>query len=160
MDLTLSKRGDYVVRAAIALAAAWDQGGFRTIAEVAEEMELPRSFTPQVLGDLARAGLAESKAGRRGGYRLARAPGKILMLEVVEAAEGSLVSQRCPIRDGPCRWDDVCAVHPTWLKASEAIRRVLARTTLAAIASTDRDLAMGRRVAPMPPPGHRRRRGS
>ena len=138
MDLTLSKRGDYVVRAALALADAWDgRGAFRTIDDVAREMDLPRSFTPQVLADLSHAGVAESKSGRGGGYRLSRAPSKVSMLEVVEAAEGSLVNGRCTMRGGPCRWEDRCAVHDTWVKAAEALRRSLARTTLAEVARAD-----------------------
>lgn len=144
-----------MVRAAICLAAAWDGNGtYRKIREVAEEMELPLSYTPQVLGMLARSDLAEAKAGREGGYRLTRAPKDISLLEVIEAAEGYLISERCPIRGGPCRWDDVCAVHPTWARASEAIREVLSRTTLEEVAAVDRHLEAGDLVG-TPPPEHR-----
>ncbi len=142
MDLTLSRRGDYVVRAAIFLAASWDgEGAYRKIREVSEAMNLPRSYTPQVLGILGRAGLAEARAGRDGGYRLTRDPQTISLLEVIEAAEGHLVSERCPIRGGPCRWDDVCPVHPIWVKASEAVRGTLAQTSLADVAAIDQGLA-------------------
>lgn len=136
MDITLSKTADYAVRAALALAEAPD-ANYVTIARVAEEMSLPRTFTPQVLGLLARAGIAESKAGRGGGYRLTRDARRITMLEVVEAAEGSFVNERCTMRGGPCRWDDRCAVHDTWVKAAEALRRSLAHTTLAKVARAD-----------------------
>ncbi|MEO8425078.1 MAG: Rrf2 family transcriptional regulator [Actinomycetota bacterium] len=136
MDIALSKTADYVVRAALALAEAEDDG-YMTIAQVAEEMSLPKTFTPQVLGMLARAGIAESKAGRGGGYRLTRRPRRITMLDVVEAAEGSLVNERCTMRGGPCRSEDRCAVHDTWAKAAVALRRSLARTTLAEIARAD-----------------------
>ena len=136
MDITLSKTADYAVRAALALAEAPDDG-YVTIAHVAELMALPKTFTPQILGLLAHAGIAESKAGRGGGYRLTRNARRITMLEVVEAAEGSLVNGRCTMRGGPCRWEDRCAVHDTWVKAAEALRRSLARTSLAQIASAD-----------------------
>ena len=141
MDITLSKTADYAVRAALALAEAGGDGDYMTIAQVAEQMSLPRTFTPQVLGMLARANIAESKPGRGGGYRLARSPRKISMLEVVEAAEGSLVNERCTMRGGPCRWEDRCAVHDTWVQAAEALRRSLARTSLATVARAD--LALG-----------------
>jgi Rrf2 family protein len=156
VDLTLTSRGDYIVRAAIALAAAWDgNGAYRKIRDVAAEMDLPASYTPQLLGILAKAGLAEAKAGREGGYRLTRRPKDVSLLEVIEAAEGHLVSRRCPMRGGPCRWDDVCALHPTWLKASEAIRSTLARTSLDEVARVDRDLERGVAIE-RPPSGHRR----
>ena len=142
MDLTLSRRGDYMVRAAIYLADRWDgDGGYSKIREVSEEMDLPVSYTPQLLGVLAKAGLAEAKAGRNGGYRLVRDPVEIPVLDVIEAAEGPLSSRRCPMRGGPCHWDDVCALHPTWAKASEAIRSTLRETSLAEVAAEDRRLA-------------------
>ncbi len=145
MDLTLSKAGDHTVRAAIALASAWGEGGWVTIDEVAQEMDLPRSYTPQILGMLARAGLAESKPGRGGGYRLARSPVKISLLEVVEAAEGPIGTTRCPLAGGPCRWDDACAVHATWHKATQGIRSTLQRSSLQEIARADNELGVGRR---------------
>jgi Rrf2 family protein len=140
VDLTLSKKGDYAVRAAIALADAWERGGSRTIGQIAEEMALPRAFTPQILGLLQRAGLADARAGRGGGYRLSRAPATITALEIVEAAEGSLRADRCALRDGPCRWDAACAIHPTWAAIADAVRERLAGTTLADLAAEDRRL--------------------
>ena len=41
MDMTLSKRGDYVVRSAISLARAFEEGVPRKIREVVSEMEVP-----------------------------------------------------------------------------------------------------------------------
>lgn len=136
MEMTLSKTGDYAVRAALALAASYDDAGYVTIADVADRMALPRNFTPQILGKLVRAGIATSKPGRGGGYRLARHPDDISMLQVVEAAEGSLINTRCTLRGGPCRRDDRCVVHDTWVGAAEAFRRELAGTPLATIAGT------------------------
>ena len=135
MAITLSKKGDYAVRASLALAEAWGDGDYVTIAQVADRMELPKTFTPQILGLLARAGIAESRAGRGGGYRLARNPKSVTMLEVVEAAEGSLVNERCTLRGGPCGWEGKCAVHETWVGAAETFRRTLQRTSLARVAT-------------------------
>ncbi len=140
MDLTLSLRGDYVVRAALGLARAWEADGYRKIREITDEMALPASYTPQILGHLARAGLATSRAGRDGGYRLSRPPEEISMLEVVKAAEGDLLLGRCTLRGGPCRWDDVCAVHNVWAGAAEQVRRSLSATKLSDVAATDRAL--------------------
>jgi DNA-binding IscR family transcriptional regulator len=155
VDLTLTSRGDYVVRAAIALAAAWDgNGAYRKIRDVAEEMDLPASYTPQLLGILAGRAWPRPRPAARG---LSADPSSldVSLLEVIEAAEGHLVSRRCPMRGGPCRWDDVCALHPTWLKTSEAIRSTLARTSLEEVAGVDRDLDKGATIG-VAPRGHRR----
>ena len=137
MDLTLTKTGDYAVRAALALAASYGEDRLVTLDEIAERMSLPRTFTPQVLGMLARADLVTSKAGRGGGYRLRRDPGAISMLEVVEAAEGSLINTRCTLRGGACRRDDRCVVHDTWFAAGQALRAALAGTSLAEVAGLE-----------------------
>lgn len=147
MNLTLTKRADYVVRAALALGRSWGSDAFVKVRDVAAEMDLPRSYTPQVLGLLSRAGLAEAKAGREGGYRLTRAPERISLLELVEAGEGPLSVSECTLRGGPCRWEEVCAVHPAWARAADALRSALAETTLADVLATDEELEGGDRGA-------------
>ncbi|HLH70963.1 MAG TPA: Rrf2 family transcriptional regulator [Candidatus Dormibacteraeota bacterium] len=153
MQLTLTRRGDYVVRAAIYLARAYGDGGYRKIREVADEMALPRSYTPQILNLLARAGLAEARAGREGGYRLRRDPAQVSLREVVEAADGPLRPDRCSLRGGPCRWEDMCALHPAWEAATAALIESLQATTLASVAEVDAALASGR--YPVPASAHR-----
>jgi Rrf2 family protein len=145
MDLTLSRAGDYALRASVCLANAWEAAVYVTIAEVAEDMSLPLSYTPQILGMLARAGLASSRPGRGGGYRLSRPPEAISILDVVEAVEGPLGSVSCPLSGGPCRWDDACAVHPTWSELTSSVRAVLERTSLDRVAREDRELGVSRR---------------
>jgi Rrf2 family protein len=107
-------------------------------------MGLPLSYTPQVLKLLAEAGVAEARAGRDGGYRLTRRPSAISLLEVVEAAEGAFVLDRCILRGGPCHWEQACAVHAAWSAAIQACRDSLKETTLAHLVAADERLAEGR----------------
>ena len=143
MNLTLTKRGDYAVRAAISLARCQKKGAYKKIREVASEMDLPLRYTPQILSLLARAGLAEARAGRDGGYRMLRDPAAISLLEVVEAAEGPLRSERCTLGGGPCHWETMCAVHPAWEEAGESLRRSLAGVSLARVIAIDEGLEAG-----------------
>jgi Rrf2 family transcriptional regulator, iron-sulfur cluster assembly transcription factor len=145
MDLALTRRGDYAVRAALCLARRGD-GGYVKIREVAATMALPASYTPQVLRLLAEAGLAEARAGRDGGYRLTRPPGEVALLEVVEAAEGSFRLERCILRGGPCHWEQACAVHAAWSAAVQACRDQLAATTLADLVAADAKLEAGKTI--------------
>ena len=148
MNMTLSKRGDYVMRSAIALARAYESGTPRKIRQVVADTEVPRTFASQILADLVRAGLAHSRAGRDGGYWLARPPTEISVLEVVEAAEGPLRAERCALGDGPCRWDAVCPLHETWAAATAELSDLLARTSLAEVAARDAALEAGLYDAP------------
>jgi DNA-binding IscR family transcriptional regulator len=63
MDLALTRRGGYAVRAALCLARWGADGRHVKIREVAQAMALPASYTPQVLRLLAAAD-ARPEAGR------------------------------------------------------------------------------------------------
>jgi Rrf2 family protein len=155
VDLTLTKRADYVVRAAIALARASSRGEFRKTREVSEEMGLPLRYTPQIMNLLVRAGLAEARAGQRGGYRLLRPPERISLLELVETGEGPLRPDRCTLRGGPCRWQDFCPLHSTWEEAGHEFAQILESRSLASIAAVDSLLESG--GIPAPADSHRKR---
>lgn len=152
MNVTLSKRGGYAARAAICLARAYGSGRPKKLREISAEMDIPRTFVSQILGDLVHAGLAVSTFGRDGGHRLARPPDQVSMAEVVEAAEGPLASERCALGDGPCRWQAVCPLHETMTMATAALREVLSATTVAMVA--DRDAAIESGTYPVPADAH------
>lgn len=153
MNLTLSKRGNYVVLSALCLAWAYESGEYRKIREVVARMKVPQTFASQILAELVRAEIAESKAGKDGGYRLIRSPEDITMLEVIEAGEGPLKAERCALQDGPCSWDYVCPLHWIWGDAISAFRDTLAAVTLAKLVANDK--ALESHTFPMPEESHR-----
>ena len=143
MKLKLSKRGDYVVRSALCLAASYDAPNPTKLRQISVEMGVPRTFVSQILGDLVQAGIATSFFGTNGGYRLTRAPEEITVLEIVEAGEGTLESDTCVLGDDPCQWESVCPMHETWSAATAAMRAELATTTLATLVERDRLITAG-----------------
>jgi Rrf2 family protein len=157
VNVTLSRRGSYAAAAAICLARAYESGRPKKLREVSAEMAIPRTFASQILGDLVHAGIAVSAFGRDGGHRLARPPEQVSVAEVIEAAEGPLTSERCALRDGPCRWQEVCPLHETMTTATASLRKVLASTTLAMLA--ERDAAMADGTYPVPADSHRKTAG-
>lgn len=136
-----------MVRSAICLARAYRSDEPRKIRQVVAEMGVPATFASQILADLVRAGIATSKAGRSGGYWLARPADDISLLEVIEAGEGSLMPEHCALGDGPCHPERACPLHETWTAAAGALRTVLSETSLATAADRDMDLG-GPLVAP------------
>ncbi|HXW87660.1 MAG TPA: Rrf2 family transcriptional regulator [Streptosporangiaceae bacterium] len=153
MNVTLSKRGSYAAAAAICLARAYPSGRPKKLREISAEMDIPRAFAAQILGDLVHAGIAVSAFGRDGGHRLARPPANVSVAEVIEAAEGPLASERCALGDGPCRWQDVCPLHDTMTRATASLRHALASTSLAVLAERDAAIAVG--AYPIPADAHR-----
>ena len=128
--MQLTKRGDYAVRAMLALARA-PGGQLLSVRRIAEEMVIPVRFLPQVMGDLAAAGLVEATTGRAGGYRLVRPATEVSLLAVVEAVEGDSRRQTCVLRGGPCGLDGHCDVHDVFFAAQDAMLQTLAEASLA-----------------------------
>lgn len=129
MRLELTRRGDYAVRAMLALARATPAQV--TGAGLSAETSVPPSLVPQVMGDLVRAGLVANRLGRSGGYRLARPPARISLLDIVEAVEGDGRRRTCVLRGDACRPDGACDVHDAFFAAQESLFGSLAAVSLA-----------------------------
>jgi Rrf2 family protein len=149
MRLELTKRGDYAVRAMLALARGSGGGapvsgnGLLSSRRIATAMAIPVRFLPQVLADLQRAGLVEAAPGRSGGYRLAKEPASISLLDVIEAVEGESRRKTCVLRGGPCGVDGSCDVHEVFFAGQEALLSTLGRATLADLAAPATAAALG-----------------
>lgn len=142
MRLELTKRGDYAVRAMLALTTGRGNGPL-SARRISGAMDIPVRFLPQVLADLQRAGLVEATPGRSGGYRIARDPVSISLLEVIEAVEGDGRRQTCVLRGGPCGLDGTCDVHDVFFAGQEAIRSTFAAATLAELGAPATTRALG-----------------
>ncbi|MGB3328088.1 MAG: Rrf2 family transcriptional regulator, partial [Thermomicrobiales bacterium] len=74
--MKVSTRGEYGVRAMVALAHHYGEGP-QSITEIARESSVPTAYLEQLIAPLRRAGLVESKRGAHGGYTLARRPEEV-----------------------------------------------------------------------------------
>jgi Rrf2 family protein len=108
-------------------------------AKLAAIFELPPAYLNKRLQALVRAGILTSTPGVRGGFRLARPPEKITLMEVVAAIEGRENAFRCTdIRkrgagaERPAHeFQQQCVITTAMRKAELAWRRELASQTLA-----------------------------
>ena len=91
------------------------------IATVAERRGIPVQFLEQLFSTLRRAGLLVSQRGVKGGYRLARSPEQITVLEVVQALDGRL-------------GEEGKEAGGIWADGVESLRTVFARATIADVA--------------------------
>jgi Rrf2 family protein len=133
MRLQLTRRADYAIRTSICLAR---EGSAEWLAarDIARRMDVPPRFLPQIMQDLVHAGLVESSLGRGGGYRLARAPGAVSLLDVIEAVEGDARRRTCVLSSGACDADRPCDVHEFFASAQDALLERLSMATVADVA--------------------------
>ncbi|MFI6324932.1 RrF2 family transcriptional regulator [Nonomuraea sp. NPDC050556] len=109
-----------------------------TTARLAAFYDLPPAYLNKQLQALVRAGLLTSTSGPRGGFRLARKPEDITVLDVVTAIEGREDAFRCEeiLRKGPnanpeADYRRTCRISVVMRKAELAWRRELAGQTIA-----------------------------
>jgi len=135
MRLELTRRGDYAVRAMLALGQH-SGDDWLSVPAVSAAMAIPERFLPRVMADLVEAGLVVGRRGRTGGYRLARPAVAISLLDIIAAAEREPDPRKCILRGGPCGLDGQCAVHDAFTGARDAMLERLGTTTLAEVART------------------------
>ncbi|MFE6223363.1 RrF2 family transcriptional regulator [Streptomyces sp. NPDC057854] len=135
--MQMSEGVEWALHSCLNLAWAED-GAAVTATRLAAFHALPAAYLNKQLQALVRAGILTSTTGPRGGFRLARAPGDITVLDVVTAIEGPQDAFRCQeiLRQGPdgragVDYRATCAISRAMRRGELAWRRELAAQTLA-----------------------------
>jgi Rrf2 family protein len=104
----LSQTTEYALRAMVWLAHAGPE--LTPTSMLAEETRVPFNYLAKVLQALARADLIVGRRGVGGGYRLARGPAEITMLDVVNAINPVRPIETCPLGI-PSHGRNLCSLH-------------------------------------------------
>lgn len=131
--MKVSTRGEYGVRAMVALASHYGSGPM-SIAVMARESAVPYAYLEQLIAPLRKAGLVESKRGAQGGYLLTRAPKDVRVGDVYRVMEGPIAPMDCVSEDETeqtCPLIDGCQTRPVWLKVRDSIVDAIDSMTLA-----------------------------
>ena len=87
--LTISNKSRYGIAALLALAE-FDNSGLMQIKDIASRCDIPHQFLEQIFNTLGKAAIIKSTRGKNGGYELAKPPGQITVLHIVNALEGDI----------------------------------------------------------------------
>lgn len=91
----------------------------------------------KVMKSLVDAGLVIAQRGSKGGYRIARAPTQISVLDVVQAFEGPVSLTECSADDNTCDITESCSLASNWTGINDLLLRVLGGITLDDIRNPD-----------------------
>jgi Rrf2 family transcriptional regulator, cysteine metabolism repressor len=119
--LSITSKSPYAVQALAELARSAGSQPV-PIGELARRRDVPVQFLEQLFAVLRRGGIVSSQRGVKGGYRFAREPSTVTVLEVVE------------MLDGPLGRDS----HGVFADAAEAARAILEQTTIADVLERER----------------------
>ena len=135
--MKLPSSTEWVLHCATTLAQL-EPGDAASAAQLATYYDLPAPYLAKQLQSLVRAGVLTATTGPRGGFRLARPPAEVTLLEIVDAVSGASQPYECreirqqgagalPPED--CR--DTCILAVKMAGAYDAWRAALAGETLA-----------------------------
>lgn len=115
----------------VQLASRYAKGGLSQTEELAEVEKVPAQFLAQILGDLRKAGLVESRRGRNGGHGLARPPEVITVRDVIAAIEGEVFLQHDARQEGA----SVHVVQGVWSKMNRILEEESKAATMQQLAN-------------------------
>jgi Rrf2 family protein len=139
--MRLSEGVEWGLHCCVLLAVMPERAALPT-GRLAEFNGVPEAYLAKHLQAMSRDGVLTAGRGPRGGYRLARPPADISVLDVVEAVDGEEPAFQCleirrrgpaavPARD----YRTMCGIHRVMVEADGAWRARLSRTSIADLAA-------------------------
>ncbi len=129
----LSKKAQYAFRALTHLVEKYEQGPV-LISEISKKKKVPLKFLENILLELKKAGILESKKGKGGGYYLKKDPAKVHMANIIRIVDGPIALlpcvslyfyERCKNCD-----EKFCALHDIMINVRDATLNILEHQTL------------------------------
>ena len=138
-----SKKAEYALRAMAELAMHRDGSNLQA-QELARRERISVKFLEQILRNLTKAGLLQSRRGAGGGYVLARQPERISLGEVVRLIDGPWDLLECAAQEVPakcsCGSARVCGLRSVVTDLRAGVGTLLNGVTLADICTRSIEL--------------------
>lgn len=99
-------------------------------AEIGEAVGINKIFVQKVLRVLQDAKFVYSEHGSNGGYRLAKRPEEIVLLDVIILFEKTMKIHRCLEPEGYCERNETCPMHAYYLEIQKTLESLFGRDTL------------------------------
>lgn len=129
----LSKKSQYAFQALRYLTEQYEQGPV-LISQIARKKRIPLKFLENILLELKKAGILDSKKGKGGGYFLKKHPAKVKIATVIRLMNGPIALlpcvslyfyERCKNCD-----EKNCGLHDMMLEVRDATLGILENRTL------------------------------
>lgn len=145
--MRITAKTDYAVRACVELAARFHPSGgdehrgegggapYVTAEAIAAAQRVSVGFMLGILNELKLSGIVESRRGADGGYRLAYAPDRIVVADIVRAIDGPLANVAGSYVEDLSYGGAAGSVREVWVALRASMRTVLEEVTLADVAA-------------------------
>ena len=129
--MKFSTRTTYGLRAMINLAQSHGQDSL-ALSKIAKNEGISLGYLERLFANLKKAKLVISEKGATGGYKLALAPNKIKVFNIVKTLEGKISPFHCLDDSGKIYCDDKCQCGATLvlIKVQDAVNKTLKSISL------------------------------
>ena len=129
----LSKKSQYAFKALTYLTEKFNEGPV-LISEIARKKRIPLKFLENILLELKKAGILDSKKGKGGGYFLKQSPDKIKVATVIRLINGPIAMLPCVSlyfyeRCKNCN-EKHCGLHDMMIEVRDATLQIVENRTL------------------------------
>jgi Rrf2 family iron-sulfur cluster assembly transcriptional regulator len=128
--MRLSTKAQYAVQAMVRLNIQ-QQDAPVSLREIAELEHISLTYLEQLFAKLRRGKLVSSVRGPGGGYLLARPAAEILIDQIIDCVDETLVPVSCMDEFGNCNCAEHCVAHSVWQELGARIRGFLASISVA-----------------------------
>ena len=123
--MMISTKGRYALRILVDIAE--HQGdGYVPLKESADRQEISEKYLESIVSTLVKYDFIEGLRGKGGGYKLGRPAEQIVIYDVLDAMEGTLV----PV---------ACLTLPLWNGLNEVVKDYLSRYTVKDLMNQEKD---------------------
>ena len=129
----LSKKSQYAFKALTYLTEKFNEGPV-LISEIARKKRIPLKFLENILLELKKADILDSKKGKGGGYFLKQSPDKIKVATVIRLINGPIAMLPCVSlyfyeRCKNCN-EKHCGLHDMMIEVRDATLQIVENRTL------------------------------
>lgn len=102
-----------------------------TTKELFENLQIPFRYLRKLMITLSKSDIIDSTQGKNGGYKIAKDPKNITLLEIIRTAGEDPIGHMCFFGLEKCELVTECVMHEKWASIRENIFQVLSNTSLA-----------------------------
>jgi Rrf2 family protein len=127
--MQITRSGEYGLRGLLFLAKRPPEK-ITLVSEISRDQNIPETFLAKIFRGFLRLGCCGPFGGAKGGFSLGRPANEITMREIIEALEGPIALNRCLLKGGECKEEEVCPLHQVWEEVQQRFLEILDRTTM------------------------------
>jgi Rrf2 family protein len=136
----ISKKMKYALKALIHITNHQEDEGYVKAHDIAEQGQIPKKFLEQILLDLKKGRIINSKQGNVGGYYFVQKPENVTLADVYRLIDGPIALVPCASKNfyeacHDCPDENTCSIRHALIQVRDETLKVLEKKNIAELAA-------------------------